>query len=181
MQPCPEVAVRQMPPPRHHRDMRLTGYTDYCLRVLIYVGTHPEGRVTIAEIARNYAISENHLVKVVHFLGKARFLANMRGRGGGLMLARSPERINIGDVVRSAEGPAVPAACFDAHAPHCSIAPACRLRGVLRDAVDAFYGVLDGYTLADLMATGQRRRQLRTLLHLPPLSGVRSARAAVKP
>ena len=73
-------------------DMRLTSYTDYCLRVLIYVAAHPEGRGTIAEIAQSYGISENHLVKVVHFLGKVGFLLNVRGRGGGLGGRTSPFR-----------------------------------------------------------------------------------------
>jgi len=147
--------------------MRLTSYTDYCLRVLIYLAAHPEGRATIAEIAQSYGISENHLVKVVHFLGKAGFLTNVRGRGGGLTLARPATKINIGAVVRAAEGPAVPAACFDRAAPRCSIAPACRLRGILGEAVDAFYGVLDGYTLADLVGSGEGQRRLRVLLRTP--------------
>ncbi len=141
--------------------MRLKSYTDYCLRVLIFVAARPDQRATIAEIARSYGISENHLVKVVHFLGKAGFLENVRGRGGGLQLALAASKINVGTVVRSAEGPALPAACFDSSAPKCSIAPACRLRGVLRDAVEAFYAVLDRYTLADLVAD---RAQLRAIL-----------------
>ena len=141
--------------------MRLTSYTDYCLRVLIFVAARPDQRATIAEIARSYGISENHLVKVVHFLGKAGFLENVRGRGGGLQLAEAASRINVGTVVRSAEGPALPAACFDRAAPKCSIAPACRLRGVLGDAVEAFYAVLDRYTIADLVAD---RAQLRAIL-----------------
>jgi Rrf2 family nitric oxide-sensitive transcriptional repressor len=141
--------------------MRLKSYTDYCLRVLIFVAARPDQRATIAEIARSYGISENHLVKVVHFLGKAGFLENVRGRGGGLQLALAASKINVGTVVRSAEGPALPAACFDSSAPKCSIAPACRLRGVLRDAVEAFYAVLDRYTRADLVAD---RAQLRAIL-----------------
>jgi Rrf2 family transcriptional regulator, nitric oxide-sensitive transcriptional repressor len=144
--------------------VRLTGYTDYCLRVLIYLAVHPERRVTIAEIARSYGISENHLVKVAHELGKTGFLENTRGRGGGLALALSPEHINVGLVVRSAEGPTLPAACFDATAPRCAIARMCTLRGALGEAVDAFYGVLDRYTLADLVGKGPRQRQLRAQL-----------------
>ena len=157
--------------------MRLTIYTDYCLRVLIFVAAHPEERVTIAEVACRYDISENHLVKVVHFLGKAGFLTNVRGRGGGLELAHPASKINVGAVVRVAEGPSVPAACFDASAASCAIAPACRLRGVLSEAVDAFYEVLDGYTLADLVGGGERQRRLRTLLHTP-IAMRRSARPA---
>jgi len=147
--------------------MRLTSFTDYCLRVLIYVAAHPEGRTTIAEIAASYGISENHLVKVVHFLGKAGFLRNLRGRRGGIALAQPAANISIGAVVRSAEGPAVPAACFDPDAPRCAIAPVCRLSGVLGEAVSAFYVVLDGRTLADLAASGEPQRRLRVLLGMP--------------
>jgi Rrf2 family transcriptional regulator, nitric oxide-sensitive transcriptional repressor len=141
--------------------MRLTSFTDFCLRVLIYVAAQPEGRATIAEVARGYDISENHLVKVVHFLGKAGFLANVRGRGGGLRLARPAAEINVGQVVRQAEGADVPAACFDPEGVRCSIAPVCALRGVLGEAVEAFYAVLDRHTLADLVAN---RKRLRTIL-----------------
>lgn len=154
--------------------MRLTSYTDYCLRVLIFVATRPDQRATIGEVARSYGISENHLVKVVHFLGKAGFLENVRGRGGGLQLARPAPKINVGAVVRAAEGPAVPAACFEASAPRCSIAPVCRLRGVLGDAVDAFYAVLDRYTLADLVGD---RSELRAILLPAPHRTRRRERA----
>lgn len=93
-------------------------------------------------------------MKVVHTLGKAQLLANVRGRGGGLELARPPHRINIGAVVRSTEGDAVPAECFDREANTCGIVRACRLRGVLEEAVDAFYASLERYTLADLVQNG---------------------------
>jgi Rrf2 family transcriptional regulator, nitric oxide-sensitive transcriptional repressor len=132
--------------------MRLTSFTDYCLRVLIYVAAQPEGRATIAEIARTYGISENHLTKVVHSLGKAGFLTNVRGRGGGIGLARDATAINVGAVVRHSEGAAVPAACFEPGSPLCSISDVCRLRGVLDQAVHAFYAVLDRYTLQDLVS-----------------------------
>ncbi len=148
--------------------MRLTSYTDYCLRVLIYAAAQPEERATIAEIARSYEISENHLVKVVHFLGKAGFLTNVRGRGGGLQLARPAAKINVGAVVRKAEGHAMPAACFDPSAPRCALAPVCRLRKVLGEAVGAFDAVLDRYTLADLVSGGERLHGLRAILFVPP-------------
>jgi len=144
--------------------MRLTSFTDYCLRVLIFTATHPQGRTTIAEIARAYGISEHHLVKVAHFLGRAGFLTNLRGRGGGLALARPAGQINVGAVVRAAEGEAMPAACFDAAAARCAIAPVCRLKGVLAEAVDAFYAVLGASTLGDLV---QDRAALRQLLAVP--------------
>ncbi len=129
--------------------------------MLIYVAAQPESRATIAEVARTYEISENHLTKVVHFLGKAGFLANVRGRGGGVELARPAEEINVGAVVRHTEGAAVPAACFEEDNDTCNIVKVCRLRGVLDEAVRAFYGVLDKYTLADLV---HNRRLLNKVL-----------------
>jgi Rrf2 family nitric oxide-sensitive transcriptional repressor len=131
--------------------MRLTTFTDYSLRVLIFLAAQPDGRATIAEVAKAFDISENHLTKVVHFLGKAGFLANLRGRGGGLRLAMAPDAINIGEVVRQCEGVAMPAECFDRERNHCTISRVCGLRRVLADAVQAFYAVLDDYTLADVL------------------------------
>jgi Rrf2 family nitric oxide-sensitive transcriptional repressor len=157
--------------------MRLTSYTDYCLRVLIYLAAHREGRATVAEIARSYGISENHLVKVVHFLGREGFLHNARGRGGGLRLARPAVDINVGDVVRRAEGPPVMAACFDLAARPCSIFSACRLRGALADAAAAFHDVLDRYTLQDLVGTRDQLQRVRLLLHTP-VPAARAARRA---
>lgn len=150
--------------------MRLTNYTDYCLRTLIFVAAQPDGRATIAQVAERYGISESHLVKVVHALGKAGFLANVRGRGGGVRLARPAAEIRIGDVVRCAEGDPVPASCFDPAAAPCSIYPACRLRGVLIEAVDAFHAVLDRYSLADLLGTDDRLRTLRGLLGIAAIA-----------
>jgi Rrf2 family nitric oxide-sensitive transcriptional repressor len=147
--------------------MRLTSFTDYALRVLIYVAAHPEARTTIADTARAFAISENHLTKVVHLLGRAGFLTNVRGRGGGFVLARPPERINVGDVVRATEA-SIPAECFDPASNRCTIAPACRLRGVLAEAVDAFHQTLDHYTLADLIGN---RRELAKVMFAPPPKG----------
>jgi Rrf2 family transcriptional regulator, nitric oxide-sensitive transcriptional repressor len=134
--------------------MKLTTFTDYSLRVLIYLAAQPKQRATIATIAASFEISENHLTKVVHFLGKSGWLANVRGKGGGLELAMPPEMIWIGEVVRQTEGDAVPAECFGEDG-HCSIAGICRLSGVLADAVRAFYGALDQYTLADLVHNRQ--------------------------
>lgn len=144
--------------------MKLTTFTDYSLRVLIYVAAAPEGRATIAEIARAFGISENHLVKVVHLLGREGILVNTRGRGGGLALARPPEEINVGEVVRLAEGEDLPAECFREDG-RCTIAAACRLAGVLDEALKAFYAVLDRHTLADLV---HNRKRLVSLLRLFP-------------
>jgi Rrf2 family nitric oxide-sensitive transcriptional repressor len=131
--------------------------------VLIYVAAQPARRATIGEIARSYGISEHHLTKVVHFLGKAGFLQNIRGHGGGLSLSRDAADIDVAAVVREAEGVPLPAACFDPSAPRCSIAPACRLKGVLQEASDAFYAALGRYTVADLVA----EPALRTILVVP--------------
>src|SRR5574341_1866579 len=131
--------------------MRLTAFTDYTLRVLIYLAARPERRATIAEIAADFGISEHHLVKVVHALGRSGLVATVRGKGGGLQLGRPASQINVGAVVREAEGPTIAAECFDAAGNHCSIVPVCRLRGVLAEAVAAFQAVLARYTLQDLV------------------------------
>ena len=130
--------------------MKLTAFTDYSLRVLIYLAARPERRATIAQIACSFAVSEHHLTKVVHFLGKHGWLANVRGKGGGLSLAKAPGSINIGDVVRQTEADAI-VECFGEGGGQCQIAGLCRLRGVLDEAVAAFHAVLHRYTLADLV------------------------------
>ncbi len=131
--------------------MRLTSYTDYSLRVLMYLAAEPQRRATIAEIAAAFDISAHHLTKVVLGLARGSWLTTVRGPGGGLELALPPQRIIVGEVVRCAEGHDVPAACFAAEGPPCRIAPGCGLRSVLGEAVDAFYAVLDRHTLADLV------------------------------
>jgi Rrf2 family nitric oxide-sensitive transcriptional repressor len=130
--------------------MQLTRYTDYSLRVLMYLAVHKEELVTIEEIARAYGISKAHLMKIVHQLGLAGYVETVRGRGGGLRLAQPPERIRIGEVVRHTE--AMPLVeCFDPKTSHCRIEPVCDLRGALKNALEAFLRTLDGYTLADLV------------------------------
>ena len=126
--------------------MRLTRYTDYALRVLIYLGARPDARCSIAEISRAYDISQNHLMKVVNDLVNAGYLASARGRLGGINLARPAEEINVGAVIRHTEDGFDLVDCGE-----CIIAPACGLTGALRQALAAFLHVLDGYTLADLI------------------------------
>ena len=155
--------------------MKLTTFTDYSLRVLLYLAARPEERATIAQIAGAYGISEHHLVKVVHFLGKQGWLANVRGKGGGMELALPPELVGLGDVVRATEGEAVIAECFETDGGHCCITPGCRLRGVLKEAVKAFEAVLDRYTLADL---ADNREQLARILFFEPARTGRPAKVA---
>jgi Rrf2 family transcriptional regulator, nitric oxide-sensitive transcriptional repressor len=155
--------------------MRLTAFTDYSLRVLIYLAAQPAKRATIAQIATAFQVSEHHLVKVVHFLGKQGWLANVRGKGGGLELGKPPEAIIVGRVVRQTEGGANVAECFGDSDGDCCIAPNCRLRGVLGEAVKAFYAVLDRYTLSDLV---NNRQQLAKVLFLDrPAAEARARRA----
>lgn len=126
--------------------MRLTRYTDYAMRVLLYLGARPERLCPIAEIARAYAISQNHLMKVVNDLVNAGYLESVRGRAGGVRLARPASEINVGALIRHTEDDFDLVCCGD-----CVIAPACGLTGALDEALDAFLAVLDGYTLADLL------------------------------
>ena len=151
--------------------MRLTAFTDYSLRVLIFLAAEPGRRATIGEIATAFDVKENHLTKVVHFLGKVGYLANVRGKGGGLDLAQAPEDIVVGQVVGLSEGAAMPAECFGEGGGHCSIVRSCKLKGVLQEAVDAFYLVLDAYTLEDLVSN---RKALAPLLFVPPAAAKRA-------
>lgn len=133
--------------------MRLTIFTDYTLRVLIYLGAHQDENrlITIGDIAAAYGISENHLMKVVHHLGKQGYVETTRGKGGGMRLARAPEQINVGEVVRGAEEDLALVECFQKGNSKCPIIPVCTLYGVLGRALNAFFEVLDGQTVADLL------------------------------
>ncbi|MEK4969681.1 Rrf2 family transcriptional regulator [Cytobacillus sp. FSL R7-0696] len=131
--------------------MRLTNYTDYSLRVLIYLATIEKDQLTnIKEIADTYQISKNHLMKVIYQLGKNQYVETIRGRNGGIRLAMSPKDINIGEVVRKTEEDFHLVECFDTNNNHCVISPVCGLRHVLNKALKAYLEVLDQYTLADL-------------------------------
>ncbi|MDX8291238.1 Rrf2 family transcriptional regulator [Metabacillus indicus] len=142
--------------------MRLTNYTDYSLRVLIYLASKEKGELSnIKEIAEAYRISKNHLMKVTYELGKMKVIETVRGRGGGIRLALSPEEINIGAIVRQTEDDFNLVECFDPERNMCAISPACKLKGVLHKALRAYLEVLDGYTLADLV---QNKSMLSELL-----------------
>jgi Rrf2 family transcriptional regulator, nitric oxide-sensitive transcriptional repressor len=141
--------------------MRLTVYSDYALRVLMYLAVKQDGLATIAEIAESYAISENHLMKVVHQLGVAGYVETVRGRGGGLRLAKPVGTIGLADVVRYTEPDMAIVACFKPVEAPCAIRPCCVLRRALEQARDAFMAVLEDYTLGDLV---KPRAQLAGLL-----------------
>lgn len=132
--------------------MQLTRHSDYALRLLMRLALEPDGLVTIQEVSAAYGISRNHLMKIALGLGRHGFIETLRGRGGGLRLARPPAEIGVGAVLRTTEDSFALVECFDGAHNRCVITGACRLRGALREALQAFLAVLDGYTLADLVA-----------------------------
>ncbi|MFD1331212.1 Rrf2 family transcriptional regulator [Methylopila musalis] len=142
--------------------MRLTRYTDYSIRTLIYLAARPEKLSSIAEIATAYDISQNHLMKVVHELGKAGYVETLRGRSGGVRLARAPETITIGEVVRRMEDG------FDlVDCPSCPINGACGVQGLLAEATAAFLAVLDRRTLASVTGGPSGLRAVLAALKTP--------------
>lgn len=145
--------------------MRLTDYTDYSLRTLIYLGLHRDRLVTIQDIADVYGISKNHLMKVVHQLGLAGMVETIRGRNGGLRLGREPEDINLGVVVRGTEPDFTMVECFDRKHNQCILSPSCELQHILRQATNAYLDVLDDITLAHLLKNSGNLRKL-TKIHM---------------
>ena len=143
--------------------MRLTTFTDYALRVLIYLGARTNRRAAVGEIADAYGISRNHLMKVILFLSAEGYVTTVRGKGGGVELKLEPRRIRVGDVVRKAEADSVLVECFSKHDSQCRIERSCVLRSAFYKATQAFYAVLDTYTLADLVAN---RKSLSQVLHI---------------
>jgi Rrf2 family nitric oxide-sensitive transcriptional repressor len=132
--------------------MRLTLYTDYSLRVLLYLGARNiEDLSTIKEISDAYGISKNHLMKVTHELGKLGYIETVRGRGGGIRLALKPKDIGIGKLVRQTEEDFYLVDCFNPESVGCIISPVCSLKGALNKALHAYIAVLDEYTLADFL------------------------------
>ena len=153
--------------------MRLTRYSDYAMRVLLHLGAHPDRLCSIAEIARAYGISQNHLMKVVHDLVKAGFVASARGRFGGIRLARPASEINVGAVIRHTEDGFDLVECGS-----CVIAPACGLTGALGEALAAFMQVLDGHTLETLLG---RRENLAAIFAAQAGSSAAATVSSIQP
>lgn len=159
--------------------MKLTNYSDYALRSLIYLAVTPkDGELAnIDDIAQAYDISKSHLTKIIHQLGKLGYIESVRGKGGGIRLAKDPSEINIGRLIRHTESDFGILECLDDNSKNtdgkislvnigdnansCVISPACRLKGVFYKAMLAFVAVLDGYTLADVLVND---KELLTLL-----------------
>jgi Rrf2 family nitric oxide-sensitive transcriptional repressor len=145
--------------------MRLTVYTDYALRLLMYLAVKDDGLATIEEIAESYGISKNHLMKVTHQLGVGGYIETIRGRHGGLRLAKPTNEIGLGDVVRYTEPDFAIVMCLEPVDADCTVLPHCVLRKALVRARDAFMEILDEYTLRDLV---KPRSALRSMLAISP-------------
>jgi Rrf2 family nitric oxide-sensitive transcriptional repressor len=132
--------------------MQLTQFTDYALRTLLYLAVHRDRLVPVAEVSEAYGVSNHHLVKVAHQLARLGFVEAARGRGGGLRLARDPEKISVGEVIRATEPHLHLLECFDRAHNTCPIVPACGLMRALAQARERFLEVLDAQRLSDLVA-----------------------------
>ena len=132
--------------------MRLTRFSDYAVRTLLYLAAHPDRLCSVAEVAKAYDISQNHLMKVVSDLAAHGYIETQRGRGGGIRLARPAADINVGRLLRQTEGQIDLAGCAE-----CRIRAVCGLPGPLDLALEAFFAVLDGYALADVVGMGLLR------------------------
>jgi Rrf2 family transcriptional regulator, nitric oxide-sensitive transcriptional repressor len=150
--------------------MQLTQFSDYSLRLLLYLAAHPGKTVSLQEISRSYGVSHHHLVKVSQRLIAEGLVTSVRGRNGGLRLSRAPAGINVGQLVRMTEPNMTLVECFDEERNSCPIDGACGLKGVLRHAQTAFLDVLDAHTLADFLprapALVKLWRSKRALAHL---------------
>lgn len=144
--------------------MNLKKYTDYGLRVLIFTGMKKEGELaSIKEISSVYNISTHHLGKIVHQLTKLELVESIRGRNGGIQLAKPADEMNVGRIVRMLESDFTILECFDKETNHCVISPGCTLKHALNKALQAFFKVLDEYTIADLIHNEEELRQLMGL------------------
>ncbi len=142
--------------------MQLTSFTDFSLRVLLFLGTQPDNKLSnIKEISAVYGISNNHLSKIVFQLGKLGLIETIRGRNGGMKLGKHPKDINIGFVVRQTEDLHV-VECFNKETNTCIISSACKLKHVLNEALHAYLNVLDSYTLEDML---HNKEYIRSIFH----------------
>lgn len=140
--------------------MQLTQFTDYSLRVLIYIALKKGETPTITEIAQRYNISKNHLMKVVHRLSQLKILKTIRGKGGGLQLNVFPEDLNLGELIQMLEPNFYIVECFDQENGQCIISPVCRLKGILFEATKNFMTTLKKYTLKDLLQNQKELNQI---------------------
>ena len=165
--------------------MRLSEYTDYSLRVLMYCAAHRDRLVTIGELAEQHGLSKNHLMKVVNDLARQGLLETTRGRGGGLRLLAEPENIRIGDVVRATETDFRLVECFDPGTNACTLTPSCRLKQLFDTALTGYFQALDGATLADITqsqpAAGAMGRPAQAGRQMPPVVAAPMQRRTVRP
>lgn len=143
--------------------MQLTNYTDYALRTLIALGAAAPEKLTVSEIGEAYAISPHHLLKVVQRLASLGYVETLRGKSGGVRLAKEPREIRLGDVVRQMETELGVVGCLRTGEPHCAIVPVCKLKGLLQEGTRRFLSVLDDKTLADVV---EPRLKVQRLLQL---------------
>ncbi len=147
--------------------MRMTFHTDYALRMLIYVAMRPEGVCTVHQIAETYGLSRNHLLKVAQTLARLGHIETIRGRAGGVRLAKPASEINIGALMRATEEDFSLVECMQQQGGACLISPACMLKGMFSEALAAYLAVLDKYTLADAV---RNRTALQSLLGMEPMA-----------
>ena len=150
--------------------MRLTLHTDYALRLLTLLAIEPDELHTIATVAKRYGISRNHMMKVAQTMIQAGFVTSVRGRHGGLKLAKKPAEIVLGAVVRKTEEDISLVGCFERNRNPCVLEAACGMRKPLHQALAAFFATLDSYTLADVVRNPSRLRRMRHILKSPPAS-----------
>lgn len=131
--------------------MQITKFSDYALRTLVYLGDHSDELVTIKEISDYYGIVHSHLTKVVHLLSTSGFIHSVRGRNGGLRLAKDPQLIPLGSVIRATEGKLYVLDCFDPKKQTCRLLPGCKLKTIIGAAMNSFFAHLDNTTLADVL------------------------------
>lgn len=155
--------------------MRLTDYTDYTLRVLMFCALHPERSVTIAELAESHAVSKNHLMKIVNDLARQGLLQTTRGRGGGLRLLKPAADIRIGDVVRRTETDFRMVECFDASHNACTLTAHCQLKQVIWTALQSYMAELDKVTLADITSAPAGQIAGERSVSMVPVSEIKRA------